>query len=227
MYYYATGKTNPHKNPTGTMVQIVKGELRKIGDWTTYATAPLNQLTADDKAFVGWYWYNIHKETRFWMEDETVLALKGEKAELFDQLKRIYDEDIEFFEFIAEKLDKVWLWGFEDEIKRREAVANHTPGVAKYVIYNTDTNGNGWTVNVGEPIGTVKVHTTGDGRADQVTAIKRHLAATTGKPEDEVRGIGFYNAVTYGEYEAKRDDHLATLRNALAAAEKAAIWTHA
>jgi hypothetical protein len=220
---YAKGTDNGVTKPTGTLVQIVGKELRKIGDWGTYAIAPLDLLMDDDKHFVGWYWYNTNKETRYWMEDETVLALKGENAELFEQLLRIYNEDRNFFERIADKM-KIGVWMFEDEIKRREDVANHTPHDVKYVIYDTDTNGHGWTVNVGEPIGTVKVRTTGDDRADQVTAIKRHLAAKTGEPEDKVNGIGYYNAVVFGEYEATRDDHIQTLRNKLDAALEAAVW---
>jgi hypothetical protein len=223
--YYAVGKRAPHTGtPLGMMVQIVKGELRKIGHWTTYATAPLNELIPADKDLVGWYWYNTNKENRYRLEDETALALQGHKAELFDQLKRIYNEDIEFFEFISEKLDRVWLWGFEEEIKRRETIAAHTPHDVKYVIYNTETNHNGWRINVGEPLGVATVRTTGDTDADAATAIKRTLGRLQNKPENEVRAVGFYNALPYHTYADKRDEHINGLRTQLDEALKAAVW---
>ena len=220
MYMYAKGTKNAHTNPTGTMVQIVKGELRKIGDWTTYSAAPLDELADDDKYFVGWYWYNTNKETRYWMEDETLLALKGEKAELFDQLHRIYKEDRIFFTRIIEKLQKVGLYMFEEEIKLRQDVFDHTPREAKYVIYDNDDYGRVY----GEPRGTAVITTTGDKRGDEGTAIKTWIAETNGKPYEECLGVGFYTAVIYDEYADKRDAHLADLENKLNAARDAAVW---
>lgn len=219
-YYYAEGKLTPGGGARrGTMVQIVKGELRKIGDWEAFTHTP------DEKNHLGWYWYNTHKETRYWMEDETVLALGGEKAELFDQLHTLYEKENKFFkDVLCEKLDRVTFWMFGEEINRREDVANHTPHDATYVIYNTDENGNGWRVPVGEPEGAVKVRTTGDDRADQVTAIKRHLAIKTGDAIENVMGIGYYHAVIYNEYAENRDDHIQNLRDQLDTAIKYAIY---
>ena len=216
-YYYAEGKLTPGGGALrGTVVQIVKGELRKIGDWEAFTHEP------EEKLLLGWYWYNTHKETRYWMKDETVLALAGNKAELFEQLHKIYKNDNAFFHAVADKLEHVSVFMFEWEIERREDVANHTPHDVKYVIYNADDYGR----TEGEPIGTAIVTTTGDDRADQVTGIKRYLAAKTGEPEDKVMGIGFYNAVPYGAYAAQRDEHLTKMRINLEKALDAAVWEH-
>ena len=218
-YYYAEkGKLNPSGGAVrGLVVQIVKGELRKIGDWEAFTHTP------DDKLILGWTWFNTHKETRYRVEDSIKLALAGHKAELFEELRKIYERDNAFFHVIADKLN-IHPWMFGEEMNRREDLANHTPRDVTYVIYNTDSNGYGWTVPVGEPEGSVKVRTTGDDRADQVTAIKRHLAAKTGKPEDEVMGVGFYQATIYADYAEIRDDHIQNLRDQLDAAIKHAIY---
>jgi len=222
MYMYAKGTKNTHTNPIGTMVQIVKGELRKIGDWTTYATGPLDKLTNDDKEFVGWYWYNTNKERRYWMEDETLLALKGKKAGLFDQLYKIYKNDNAFFHAIADRLEHVHVWIFEQEIERRQDMFDHTPREAKYVIYNADDYGR----TEGEPMGTAIVTTTGDPRADEITGIRRYLTESAGVPEDTVMGAGFYNAVIFDEYAGKRDEHIADLKAKLDAALDSAVWSN-
>lgn len=214
MYMYSTGKN------TKTMVQIVKGELRKVGDWDTYSIKAYDHLTDEDKTFVGWFWYNKNKETRYWMEDETLLALKGEKAELFDILYRIYIDDRLFFKDIIEKLEMVGLWTFETEIKRRATMAGHISINVKYVIYGSDDYGH----TEGEPIDSIFVMTTGDPNADQTTAIKRYLARKNNQSEDEVMGVGFYNAMTFDEYEAFRDEHIDDLRAKLTKALEQAIW---
>ena len=142
-YYYAEGKRTPGGGALrGTVVQIVKGELRKIGDWEAFTHEP------EEKLLLGWYWYNTHKETRYWADDELILALAGEKAELFDQLHKLYKHDNAFFHIVADKLEHVSVFMFEMEIERRAKVAAHTPHDATYVIYNTDENGNGWRVPV-------------------------------------------------------------------------------
>jgi len=217
-YYAAKGKPTPGGGKTtGTIVQIVKGELRKIGDYEAFNHTP------DEKNLVGWYWYNTHKERRYWMEDDAKLVLEGKTPELFEELRKIYDGDNAFFHEIADKLN-IHPWMFGEEMNRREDIAAHTPRDVTYVIYNTDTNGYGWTVPIGEPEGAVKVRTTGDDRADQVTAIKRHLAAKTGKPEDKVMGVGFYQATIYADYAENRDDHIQNLRDQLDAAVEHAIY---
>jgi len=220
MYYYAEGTDNGHTNPTGTMVQIVKGELRKVGDWSTYSTKPLAELTDEDKQFVGWYWYNVEKETRYWMEDETLLALTGKKAGLFTQLHRIYIEDRAFFTKIIGKLKHKSVWMFEDEIERRDTMADHVAREVKYVIYDCDDYGR----TEGEPLGFSYVETTGDNRADEATAIKKHIAFKSGCAYEKVLGVGFYNAMRYDDYAENRDDHIQNLRNQLDAALKAAVW---
>ena len=211
-YYYSEAEDGY----AGTVVQIVKGELRKIGDWQYLE----NDIEPGTKHFVGWYWHNPLNETRYMLEDETAIRLKtGKEPELFNRLLNIYNTDRGFFERIMDKMDmSVWL--FQDERDRREAIAAHEASDVKYVIY--DTNDRGYDID--EPIGSAVVRTTGDERKDKATAIKRYLAAEQGKDEEEVMGIGFYRAFPFDEYREKRDKHLADLREKLRKAEEAAIY---
>ena len=144
----------------------------------------------------------------------------GEKAELFNQLHRIYKEDNAFFHAIADKLELVSVWSFQREIERRQDIYDHTPHEVTYVIYDNDDYGR----VIGEPRGTAVVTTTGDPKADEATAIKRYLAVIAGKPEDEVMGVGFYTGMCYDTYADRRDEHLKDLRNKLAEAEAAAVY---
>lgn len=211
MYYYSTGKENGYTKPTGTMVQIVGRELRKIGDWKTHSTKHLDELTDEDKYFVGWYWYNTSKEGSYSPEYETMIALGGKKAELYTQLDKLYRKDHEFFAVVMDKI------GLDLETFGLEQARRTAPVLAKYAIFKTNDNGTA----IGGAIAVGEAAETEDWMSDRHWAVVDGLAKLQKCAPDDITDLGWHTAQRLEGYLADAKNRLTDLENEINIMEKA------